>query len=118
MTRQYEQRGDILDHTAAADVNVDDTVVMGNIVGVALADIAAGETKGVAVDGVYQRAKTTGTAWSQGDVLDYDVSAGEFHKGLTPATGDITGCAIAAEDAASADAVGKVLLRAIPGTVN
>lgn len=117
MAKNYVQPGKVLEHTAGAAISSGDVVEMGNIVGVALGDMASGDVGSVQVDGVFTLAKTSGTAWSQGDALDWDTSAGEFTKGLTPATGDISGCAIAAADAASADTEGAVLLRAIPGTV-
>lgn len=118
MTTKFIQPGHTLDHVAGSAISSSDVVEMGNLVGVAKSDIANGDTGAVMVDGVFELPKATGSAWNQGDVLDWDTSATEFGKGITPATGDITGCAIAAEDAASGDATGKVLLRAIPGTVN
>lgn len=118
MTTNYVQDGDVLEHTAAASISAGDVVELANVVGVALADAASGEKVSVRVDGVFTLAKTTGTAWNQGDVLDWDTSTAKFGKGITPATGDITKCAVAAADAASGDATGKVLLRAIPGTIN
>jgi hypothetical protein len=57
-----------------------------------------------------RRGYLLGTAWNQGDKLDWDVSEQEFHKGLSSALGDVTDCAIAAVDAASGDATGDVIL--------
>jgi predicted RecA/RadA family phage recombinase len=120
MTTKFLQQGDVLSYqnSTGSDINADDVVEIQNIVGVALADIPDGESGSVRVTGVFSLAKTSGTAWTQGDTLDWDTSEGEFHKGLTPSTGDITGCAVAAEDAASGDATGQVLLNRLPGTIN
>ena len=118
MSRTYVQPGEKLTHTAASAISAGDVVEMGDIVGIADVDIANGETGTVTVCGVHTVAKTTGTAWNQGDKLDWDTSAGEFHKGLTPATGDITSCGIAAAAAGSADATGQILLTPGTGAVN
>ena len=120
MTTKFVQPGDVLSYTnsTGSDISADDVVEMQNIVGVALADIPDTESGSVRVTGVFTLAKTSGTAWTQGDTLDWDTSTGEFHKGLTPATGDITGCAVAGADAASGDDTAEVLLARIPGTIN
>lgn len=113
----YRQEGKVLEFSngTGSDIAAGDVVVMGDTVGIALADIADGESGSVLVEGVVaNQPKTTGTAWSQGAVLDWDASAGEFTDGATPATGDVIGCGIAAADAASGDATGSVKLT--PGT--
>lgn len=114
MGTRYKQRGDVLDHTAGSAINADDIVVIGDCVGIANVDIASGEEGGLSIEGVFTVPKTTGTAWSQGDSVDFDASAGEFHIGVSPAAGDVQNCGIAAEDAGSADATGLVKLT--PGT--
>lgn len=117
MGTKYRQKGDIVDHVAGGAISADDVVVMGDSVGIALVDMASGETGAVAIEGVFEVPKTTGTAWAQGDKLDYDLSETEFHKGLVTAAGDIAGCAIAAKVAESADTTGWVKL-ANPGTLD
>lgn len=117
MAKTYVQKGDVLDHTAAADISSGAVVAMGNIVGVALADIPNGGIGPVQVDGVFTLAKTAATAWAQGDALRWDVSASQFTKGGVAATGDISNCAVAAAVAGSADTTAAVLLRAMAGTV-
>lgn len=120
MSRTFVQPGDKLTHanSSGSDISAGDVVEIGSMVAIADVDIADGESGTVTIAGVHEVAKTTGTAWSQGDMIDWDTSAGEFHTGLTPATGDITDCGIAAEDAASGDATGRVLLLPGRGTVN
>lgn len=112
--KNYVNDGRTVEHTAAATIASGDVVVIGDNVGVALGDAATGESVTVAMNGRFSVAKTTGTAWSQGDKLDWDVSALEFQKGLSSALGDVTDCAIAAIDAASGDATGEIILT--PGT--
>ena len=113
----YKSEGKVVDHVLTGTVTVGDIVPMGDVVGKALSSGVSGETISVQVAGRFEVAKTTGTAWNQGDKLDWDSSASEFHKGLTPAAGDVTGCAFAAADAAIGDATAEVIF-ANPGTAN
>lgn len=72
-------------------------IKMANTIGVALVDIANGETKPVAIGGVVSGvAKVSAAVFAQGEKLIWDVSAGAFDdSAATPATGDVTGAAIA-----------------------
>src|SRR5690554_3051178 len=108
MARSYTQPGAVLTHPNAgeSDIAVGDVVVMADTVGVALVDIPVDESGSVAIEGTFRLPKATGTAWEQGARLDWDASAGAFTIG----GGGVAGCAIAAEPAASADAVGAVKL--------
>jgi len=111
MTTKYVNSGDTVEYTASGAVASGAVVVIGDAVAVALAAAAAsGDVIAVSRKGRFTLAKTTGTAWNQGDKLDWDVSEQEFHKGLSSALGDVTDCAIAAVDAASGDATGDVIL--------
>lgn len=111
MARTFVQPGDIVDHVAAGTISTDDVVAIGDCVGVALGAAAAGETVSLMVTGSHDLPKVGGTAWDQGDKLDWDASEGAFGKGITPASGDVIGCAFAAKAAGSADTVGQVTLR-------
>jgi len=67
MDARYVQRGDAIDHTPEADVAAGDIVVLaGKLVGVAKLDIKAGELGALALTGVYEVAKTSGTAFAAG----------------------------------------------------
>lgn len=110
MANNYIQPGQVLEHTLSGDVTSGDVLVLGDSVGVALQSGGSGDTIPVAVEGVFQVDKTSGTAWNLGDKLDWDVSASKFAKGLTAATGDVEDCAIAAAAAASDATTGYVKL--------
>ena len=112
--KNYTSNGAVLDHVASADLTGGAPVVMGDSVGVAVADIATGSTGAVAVEGVYELPKATGTAWTQGAAVDFDASEGAFTVNLSATTGDVTGVGIAAADAPAAATVGLVKL-ANPG---
>ena len=120
MATNFYQDGEVLDYTntTGAAIASGAPVVIGNIIGIALVDIAISAVGSVAIEGVWKVAKATGNAWVQGAKVIWDVSAAKFdHGGATPATGDITGCCIAAYAAAAADTVGYVKLNAGMGAV-
>ena len=113
--KNFVNGGGVIEHTPAAAVTGGNPLAMGDTVGVAVGDIASGEPGAVAIEGVFEVTKTAGTAWTQGDKLDFDKSAGAFAKSLSTASGDVSGCAIAAADAPAAATVGVVKLTN-PGT--
>lgn len=117
MASNFLQDGQTIDVTLASTVSSGDTFSSGGLVGVYLNDGVSGDVVAVRLEGVFTVAKTTGTAWAVGDVLDYDVSASKFHKGLTPATGDVTDCAVCVSAAASGDTTGIVKI-GYAGTAN
>lgn len=112
MTTKYSQKGDVLSYTAGGAIVSGAVVELKHCVGIALSAAAAsGDVIAVAVEGVYLVPKTTGTAWVTGEKVIWDTSAAKFDgSGATPATGDITGAAIAWGAAASADATAYVKL--------
>jgi len=120
MATNFKQEGDILYYANSSGSTIASgaVVVMGNIIGVALEDIANGSTGSVAVEGVFTLPKVTGSAWTIGSKLLWDVSAGKFDVGsATPATGDVSMCCVAAAAAASAATTGAVKLNIGVGTV-
>lgn len=123
MTDKYKQPGVVIDYTAGADISSGDVVKMGNILGVALADIANGETGSVQIEGVFELPKVSGAVITQGESLTWDVSAnsgaGAFDDNLaTPATGDVTGAAaVAFESKGGGTTTLLVKLTGVPGTV-
>ena len=112
MAKIYHSEGNVIKYSnTGSAISSGDVVAMNDVVGIATTDIAATTGVGsVAITGAYTVAKTTGTAWNVGDSIDWDASAGEFHKGVTPAAGDVTLCAVCIEAAASGAATGVVRL--------
>ncbi len=75
-----------------------DVVVIESLVGVALVDIANGETGSVALTQVYDLPKVDAAVIAQGENVHYDVSASEVDdESATPASGDLLGWGIAFE---------------------
>lgn len=117
MAKSYVQEGDTLDYVAGSAISSGDIVVIGNLVCVALADIANGATGSVKCTGVFDLPKKTG-AINVGDLIDYDLSTTNFSTGITAATGDITKCGVAVAAAASGDATVRVKLTPGSGVIN
>lgn len=112
MTNLYIGPGEVIDYAnAGAAISAGDVVAAGDIVGIAMTDIAATTGVGaVGIEGIFTVPKTAGTAWNQGDAIDWDASAGEFHKGVTPAAGDVVSAGIATVAAASAATTAQLKL--------
>lgn len=111
MAKNAISAGEVLQYTAGADISSGDVVVTGNTIGVALVDIANGETGSVAIEGVFSVPKVSAAVFAQGEALIYDVSASAFDDAAaTPATGDITGGAIAWEAGANTETTALVKL--------
>ena len=104
MAKNYESDGDRIQWTngTGADVASGQMVKVGpSMLGVALVAIASGAAGSVAVEGVFSGIpKVSAAVFAQGEKLIWDVSAnsskGAFDdSAATPATGDVTGGAIA-----------------------
>lgn len=104
MAKNYESDGNTIQWTngTGAAVASGQMVKVGpSMLGVALVAIASGAAGSVAVEGVFSGVpKVSGAVFAQGEKLIWDVSAngalGAFDdSAATPATGDVTGGAIA-----------------------
>lgn len=97
MTNKYVQKGEVINYlNAGSAIAAGSVVVMGHIIGVALVAIANGATGAVAVEGVWTVPKVSAAVFAVGEKLIYDVSAAAFDdSAATPASGDITGGAVA-----------------------
>lgn len=111
MATNYVNEGCTIDVVAASDISSGDVVVTGNLIGVAVADIATGETGAVAVEGVFDVPKVTGAVIAQGETVMWDTSAGKFDDNqATPATGDVSNGAIAWAAAGNSETTVRVKL--------
>lgn len=104
MAKNYESDGNTIQWTngTGAAVASGQMVKVGpSMLGVALVAIASGATGSVAVEGVFSGVpKVSAAVFAQGEKLIWDVTAngalGAFDdSAATPATGDVTGGAIA-----------------------
>ncbi|WP_346839820.1 capsid cement protein [Microbulbifer sp. SAOS-129_SWC] len=122
MAKNYQQEGKVLSFTnsTGSDIAAGDVVVMGAVLAVALSDIVDGESGSVQTQEVFIVPKVSGAVIAQGEDLTWDVSAAAFDDNqATPATGDITGAAAFAAEAAGAGVTTiAVRFTGVPGTVN
>jgi predicted RecA/RadA family phage recombinase len=116
MTTKFVQDGDVINYAnAGSAISAGAVVEIKHTLGVALTDIAATSGVGaVAIEGCFTVPKVSGAVWVQGEKLVWDTSAGAFDdSAATPATGDITGAAIAM--AAGANGETTAVVRLTPG---
>lgn len=118
------QDGSVIDYTngTGSDIASGDVVVIGGgstaMIGVAMVDIADGETGSVALEGVYEVPKVTAAVIAQGEAVIYDVSVSKFDDDqATPATGDVSGAATAFAAAGNGATVVQIKLHGRAGTV-
>lgn len=107
------QAGSVIEWTngTGSDVASGDVVPLKHCLGVAVTDIADTEAGTLAIEGVFEVPKVSAAVFEAGEKLIWDASAGEFDdSSATPATGDLTGAAIAIEAGANLETVCKVKL--------
>lgn len=114
MATNYVQEGRLIDYTPSAAVKSGQVVVIGSVVGVAVADIAASAAGAVCIEGVFEIPKATG-AITAGAVVYWDADGdpigGTADSGAATATStDNTKMGYAIAAAASGDATVKVKL--------
>jgi predicted RecA/RadA family phage recombinase len=99
MSSKFVTEGKVIPwtNTTGSAVAVDQVVKVGTSLGVALGAIAIGGVGSVALEGVFSGVpKVAAAVFAQGEKLVFDVSAGAFDdSAATPASGDVTGGAIA-----------------------
>lgn len=119
MAKNFIQPGHVIEHSPAAAVSSGDVVVIGNVLGVALSDIAVGASGQVQITGVFSCPKVSAAVIKAGESLTWDVSATAFDdNAAVPATGDVTGAsAVAFADAAAGITTLPVRFTGVPGTV-
>ena len=106
LTRIYD--GPHMKVTAAGTINSGESYKVGNAVGVAGDDAAAGEDYALHLVGTFELAKQTGTAWTQGQKLFFDPATRDWET----VGGDDVG-AYAAAAAAAGDTTGRVCLSGV-----
>lgn len=97
MKATYYQRGETLDYTATKKLEAGDVVSLGSRIGVAAANIGAGEQGAVHVVGVFAMAKANTEEIKQGAAVYYDAAA----EAITTTADENTPAGYAAADAAT-----------------
>jgi len=120
MANNFQQRGDVLTIPAAAGAIASGQVLrVGNLLGVAAHAAAVGAPVEVNLAGVYVVPKVAGAVIAQGETLTWDASAAAFDdNAAAPATGDVTGAAAVAWEAAGNGATSlAVKFTGVPGAL-
>lgn len=117
--KNFQQSGASMLVIAAAAVLSGSVVKVGSLLGVAAHDAAAGEELQVNLRGVYLVPKVAAAAIVQGEPITYVVATGLVtNSAATPATGDVSGAAgVAFEAAGAGSSHVAVLFTGVPGTV-
>lgn len=117
--KTFQQRGAVMTITAAANLTSGQVVRVGNILAVATQAIANGARGEVCTQGVFTVPKVSGAVIAAGESLTWDASAAAFDDNLaSPATGDVTGAACYAFEAAGNGVTSlAVCFTGVPGTV-
>lgn len=78
----YIQKGEIIDYinNGTSDIGYGDVVPMVSRIGIAAENIPVGATGGVRTEGVYELPTVNDTAFSVGDQLYWDATAGKLTK--------------------------------------
>lgn len=119
MATNYVNTGEVVTYTnAGSAIASGDVVVIGQQIGIALVDIANGASGSVGIKGRYSVPKVSAAVIAQGESVIYDASASAFDdNAATPATGDVSGCCVAAEAAGNGVTTIDILLNVGVGTV-
>lgn len=114
--KNFVQNGKNIDITAPYEVASGGGVLLGQLFGVAIANIANGEEGAIATEGVYTLTKATGsgTGLTAGGLAFWDNSAKKV-TGVS-AGNTLVGCALAA--AVTADAVATIRLNGVAVAAN
>lgn len=116
--KNYKQSGEALTIVAAAVIAAGQVIAVANVLGVAANSAAIGEAAEINLEGVFTVPKVSGAVIAQGETLTWDASAAAFDdNAATPASGDITGAACYAFEAAGAGVTSlQVRFTGTPGT--
>jgi predicted RecA/RadA family phage recombinase len=120
MADNFVYDGATMPHTNATGSTITAGTVLriGQLMAVALVDIAASATGTVAIEGVWEVPKVSGAVIARGESVIWDASAAAFDdNAATPATGDVSGCCVAMEAAGNGVTVIDVKLNVGVGTV-
>ncbi|MDQ7989023.1 MAG: DUF2190 family protein [Candidatus Dactylopiibacterium sp.] len=100
MTNRFIQPGEVMDYLATAAVAVNDVVVAGDRIGIAINNIPNGERGSVRVSGVFSLPKVSANVIAQGAKVFWDATAKAITT--TEGTNKVAGYAFAGAAAGTA----------------
>lgn len=107
------QSGEVVVHTAAADIVSGQIVAVGNLIGVAAKSVLSGEDVAVNIRGVFKVTKVGSQAWAKGDPVFWDHTNLRFTKTASSDADQLAGFAFEAAGSGAGITTGYVNL--IPG---
>lgn len=105
--KNYIQPGEIISVLAGADYVSGQSIVVGDLVGICIDDIATGAVGLARIAGVVQVSKVSAQQWDAGQKVYWDESLGLF---TTVSDSDATFAGVAVEAAANPSSTGKIKL--------
>jgi predicted RecA/RadA family phage recombinase len=120
MATNFVYDGATIPYTNGGGATIDANTIfrVGQIMAVALVDIAVGDTGTCAIEGVWTVPKVSAAVIAQGESVIWDESVDAFDdNAATPATGDVSGCCVAVEAAGGGVTTIDVKLNVGVGTV-
>lgn len=117
--KNFVQEGDVIAFTNGGTARSSgDVVVYGKTLGIATGDVAANAAGQLRLSGVFTCPKVSAAVIAAGENVIWDASAGAFDdNAATPATGDVSNCAVAMEAGINGQTTIKVRLAGLIGTV-
>jgi len=114
----FVNHGNTIEYAHTSAVTKWDVLVIGNQLAVAAGSYAANETGVYVRKGRFTLPKVSAAVIAAGEMVIWDVSAGAFDdNAATPATGDVSGAAVAAVAGAALTTTIDVYLDGFIGTV-
>ncbi len=120
MATNFIQDGSTIDHANSSGSTIlsGAVVVIGSLIGVAIADIPNGEKGAVRIEGVFELPKVEAAVIGTGEDVIYDITALEFDdNAATAEAGGVSGACVAVEAAGNGALTVKVKLNVGVGVV-
>ena len=118
--QNFIQLGRTMTYTNVSSDTIESGAVVpvGNLIGIAQGQIIADATGVLSMEGVFELPKASSAVIAQGELVQWDASAGEFvATSATDAAGDITGACAAWEATPSGATVVRVKINTAVGVV-
>lgn len=109
--KNYVQKGDVINITAAADLKSGVPVIFGASLAIPQTDIASGAVGAAAIEGVFTLPKLSTTVLAAGDLVNWSKSGAQV--GASSAAGDLGGFGIALS--AAGNGTTSVDVKLLPG---
>ena len=118
MAKNYVGPGKTIAFIAGAAISSGALVKIGNLLGVALHDVASGAQGQAAIEGEFTVPKLSTAVITAGLPVAFSVANGYVFLNAAAATGDLTSCAVAVEAAGNPSNFVKIKLNQYAGAIH